>query len=227
MYPLPGRVFVANNVITEPHSRASRSLTFRNAVTDVSIGGSVSLQSGDPYDSPLIDMGLLTHDFDIMALKEGVAAIRRFISASTFKEYNLTLLYPFTDESSDKEIEDAIRSVVASNVHPVGTAAMSPKGAEYGVVDPDLKVKKVSGLRVVDGSVMVRRKDRIRGGKRFELMEIVSVAIHHLLAHPGSCLRNCRTSIRHDSGKLEVFMKIIIVCSDAHPYRNMVDRCVE
>jgi choline dehydrogenase len=39
--------------------------------------------------------------------------------------------------------------------HPTGTAAMSPKGAHWGVVDPDLKVKGVEGLRIVDGSVLV------------------------------------------------------------------------
>jgi choline dehydrogenase-like flavoprotein len=39
--------------------------------------------------------------------------------------------------------------------HPTGTAAMSPKGADWGVVDPDLKVKGVEGLRIVDGSVLV------------------------------------------------------------------------
>lgn len=65
------------------------------------------------------------------------------------------MVYPFTDESTNEEVEAAIRGVVASNVHPVGTAAMSRKGAEWGVVDPDLKVKGVEGLRVVDASVMV------------------------------------------------------------------------
>lgn len=48
-----------------------------------------------------------------------------------------------------------MRAGASSVFHPTGTAAMSPKGADWGVVDPDLKVKGVEGLRIVDGSVLV------------------------------------------------------------------------
>lgn len=41
--------------------------------------------------------------------------------------------------------------------HPVGTASMTARDAKWGVVDPDLKVKGVEGVRVVDASVFVRR----------------------------------------------------------------------
>jgi choline dehydrogenase-like flavoprotein len=41
-------------------------------------------------------------------------------------------------------------------MHIVGTAGMSPRGAHYGVVDPDLRVKGIAGLRVIDASVLVR-----------------------------------------------------------------------
>ncbi|RXW23943.1 hypothetical protein EST38_g1904 [Candolleomyces aberdarensis] len=137
LYPLPGRIIGMNTVVSEPHSR-----------------GSVLLHSSDPFEDPLIDMALLSDPFDMLALKHGVSAIKKFLSASTFEEYNLTLAYPFTEESTEEEVDQAIRNVVASNVHPVGTAAMSPKDADYGVVDPDLRVKKVNGLRVIDASVM-------------------------------------------------------------------------
>ena len=100
-------------------------------------------------------MALLKHPYDMLAIKYGASAIKKFLSASAFKDWNLTLAYPYTEESSEAEIDHAIRNVVASNVHPVGTAAMSPKDANHGVVDPDLRVKKVNGLRVVDASVMV------------------------------------------------------------------------
>jgi choline dehydrogenase-like flavoprotein len=129
--------------------------------TNFFAGGSVLLQSSDPFDHPLIDMALLSHPFDMLALKYGVTAIKKFLSASTFEEYNLTLAYPFAEESTEEEVDQAIRNVVASNVHPVGTAAMSPKDADFGVVDPDLRVKKVNGLRVVDASVMVGRFRRL------------------------------------------------------------------
>jgi choline dehydrogenase-like flavoprotein len=60
-----------------------------------------------------------------------------------------------TMAGTDEELDEYVRANSATIFHPVGTAAMSPKGAEWGVVDPDLKVKGVKGLRVVDASVLV------------------------------------------------------------------------
>ncbi|TFY80887.1 hypothetical protein EWM64_g3125 [Hericium alpestre] len=47
-----------------------------------------------------------------------------------------------------------MRDNAASNAHAVGTAGMSPYGASYGVVDPDLHVKGVTGLRIIDASIV-------------------------------------------------------------------------
>jgi len=47
-----------------------------------------------------------------------------------------------------------MRNIASFGAHAVGTASMSPKGASWGVVDPDLTVKKVQGLRIVDASVL-------------------------------------------------------------------------
>jgi choline dehydrogenase-like flavoprotein len=60
--------------------------------------------------------------------------------------------------STDAEIDDFIRESGGSVFHPAGTASMSPKGATWGVVDPNLNVKGLSGLRVVDLSVAVSRQ---------------------------------------------------------------------
>jgi choline dehydrogenase-like flavoprotein len=57
--------------------------------------------------------------------------------------------------TTDAELNLFIQNNAITVSHGVGTAAMSPKGADYGVVDPDLRVKKVTGLRVVDASVLV------------------------------------------------------------------------
>jgi choline dehydrogenase-like flavoprotein len=69
-----------------------------------------------------------------------------------WSDYILSLVDTAT---TDEELNQFIRSSAITVSHGVGTAAMSPKGAEYGVVDPDLRVKRVSGLRVVDASVLV------------------------------------------------------------------------
>jgi len=57
--------------------------------------------------------------------------------------------------NTDAEILSYARSNANPGLHLVGTAAMSPVGAKWGVVDPDLKVKGAHGIRVVDGSVWV------------------------------------------------------------------------
>ena len=62
---------------------------------------------------------------------------------------------------TDDELDDYIRQGAVSFFHPVATAAMSPVGAGWGVVDPDLRVKGVLGLRVVDAAVAVRVPEHV------------------------------------------------------------------
>ena len=58
--------------------------------------------------------------------------------------------------TTDDLLDEFIRNNAGTAAHPVGTASMSSRNASYGVVDPDLKVKGVAGLRIVDASVLVR-----------------------------------------------------------------------
>lgn len=114
--------------------------------------GSVSINTSDPFAAPLIDPGFLTNDIDIAVVRESVRAARRFMSAPAWDGY---LLQELTTASTDDELNEFIRQTAGSFFHPVSTASMSPVGAGWGVVDPDLKVKGVVGLRVVDASVAV------------------------------------------------------------------------
>ncbi|KAJ6591127.1 hypothetical protein DFH09DRAFT_1138685 [Mycena vulgaris] len=116
--------------------------------------GNVQLRSSDPFDPPLIDVASLNTDFDIFGLREAVKMTHRFLNASAWQEY---ILKPFSNlefGATDDEIETYLRQNAAPNGHIVGTASMSAKGAHYGVVDPDLTVKGVKGLRIVDASVL-------------------------------------------------------------------------
>lgn len=120
-------------------------------------GGSVSISSTNPFDQPLIDFQMLTDPLDIRVLRECARKSRDFVSTQAFEDYHLSLTGPFEgiDFDDDDAVDAVLRDVVGDGAHPVSTAAMSPVGAQYGVVDPDLWVKKVRGLRVVDASVMV------------------------------------------------------------------------
>lgn len=89
-------------------------------------------------------------------MREAVKSARRFVAASEWKDYVLEPFGTFANATTDALLDDYIRSGVGTSAHAVGTASMSAKNATHGVVDPDLRVKRVSGLRVVDASVLVR-----------------------------------------------------------------------
>ncbi|KAF8066690.1 pyranose dehydrogenase, partial [Lyophyllum atratum] len=123
-------------------------------VTPVS-RGSVSLRSANPLDPPLINPAYLTSEFDLFAMREAVQSANRFVSAPAWDNY---VIGPAGDlanaTDSNQSLEEYIRKNAVGASHPTGTAAMSAEGAREGVVNPDLRVKGVSGLRIVDASVM-------------------------------------------------------------------------
>ena len=87
-------------------------------------------------------------------MREAVRSARRFAAAPPFAGYT-TAQFTGVNATTDDQIDTFIRSTAATLFHPMGTASMSPKGASWGVVDPDLRVKGVVGLRIVDNSVVV------------------------------------------------------------------------
>ncbi|KNZ75849.1 Choline dehydrogenase, mitochondrial [Termitomyces sp. J132] len=116
--------------------------------------GTIKLHSSDPFDPPLIDPGYLTSEFDIFAMREAVQSARRFLAAPVWKDYVIGPAGGLANATTDDLLDKYIRQNAGSPAHPVGTAAMSAQNASFGVVDPDLQLKAVSGLRVVDASVM-------------------------------------------------------------------------
>ncbi|KAL0945952.1 hypothetical protein HGRIS_012230 [Hohenbuehelia grisea] len=129
-------------------------ISFVTEVVSPTSRGSIQLQSSDPLDPPLIDPALLKTAFDISAMRFAVKAAFRFLSAPVWQDY---IIRPqdalAAAESNNTAMDEYIRTNAGTTCHPVGTAGMSAKDADYGVVDPDLRVKGVTGLRVVDASV--------------------------------------------------------------------------
>ncbi|KAJ2931949.1 hypothetical protein H1R20_g5138, partial [Candolleomyces eurysporus] len=115
--------------------------------------GSVKLRSKNPFDDPLIDLGLLSHPFDMAALKEGIRIFKKFYSSSAWDGYITGFQGPDPDNLSDEEFEKIIRDSAFTYLHPVGTASMSSKKSKRGVVDHELKLKGATGIRIVDASV--------------------------------------------------------------------------
>jgi hypothetical protein len=115
----------------------------------------VRLSSADPLAPPLIDPGLLNSEFELFAIRSGVENAMKFVSAPVWNDYILEPAVGLENITTQDQLDSLIRSTTGSPCHLVGTAAMSAKDANFGVVDPDLRVKGVTGLRVIDASIFV------------------------------------------------------------------------
>lgn len=116
--------------------------------------GTVKLGSSDILAGPLIDPAMLSSKFDVQALREAIKSAKRFFAAPAWKDFVLGVVGPVANATTDQELEDFVRSTAFPSGHVVGTAAISAQGAPHGVVDPDLRLKHVSGVRIVDASVL-------------------------------------------------------------------------
>ncbi len=94
----------------------------------------------------------MSSPFDLYAMRYGIRLARDFVGSPAWTDY---IISQTNNATTDEELDVFIRNSTVAIYHPVGTASMSRKGASYGVVDPDLRVKGVEGLRIVDASVFV------------------------------------------------------------------------
>jgi len=113
--------------------------------------GTVRLASRDARDAPLIDPRFLAEPEDLAALVRGFKLVRRILDAPALAAFASTELYT-AQVRDDAEIERAIRARADTVYHPAGSCRM---GSDAGaVLDPELRVRGVEGLRVADCSVM-------------------------------------------------------------------------
>ncbi|XP_006458797.1 hypothetical protein AGABI2DRAFT_177008 [Agaricus bisporus var. bisporus H97] len=116
--------------------------------------GSVSITSNNPFDPPQIDLNMLATDFDVVSFRESLKAAQRFLQAPAWNGYITAPFQPSADVTTDDQLDDFLRENVIASGHASGTCSMSPKGSNDGVVDPDLRVKGLQNLRIVDASVI-------------------------------------------------------------------------
>lgn len=114
--------------------------------------GSISLDPQDPWRTPLIHANYLSHPEDMPVMVAGVRHARKILSSPAMQLYGGRELLPGEEAQSDADIERFIRDHAETIYHPVGTCKMGQ--GEDAVVDPQLRVRGVGGLRVVDASVM-------------------------------------------------------------------------
>jgi len=113
--------------------------------------GRLTLASPDPLAAPRIDPQLLTADGDIDPLVRAIRLARRIFAAPAFARYCAHEAAPGEEVQSDAEIEAFIRAQGYTVHHPCGTCRMGTDAD--AVVDPELRVRGLAGLRVADASV--------------------------------------------------------------------------
>jgi choline dehydrogenase-like flavoprotein len=134
-FPFPiGHGYVISVVLLYPKSR-----------------GQITLASPDARTAPVIDPNLLSAPEDYEPLSRGIALARRILGASAFSRYRSVEFLPGASAQSEEALKDYIRRGSATVHHPASTCRM---GADaHAVVDPDLRVRGIRGLRVADASV--------------------------------------------------------------------------
>jgi choline dehydrogenase len=120
--------------------------------------GRLSLASASVGDKPVIEAGYLTdaEGFDLQVLVEAVKLSREIMAQPAFAPYRGAEVFPGDDVRDEAGIVEFIRRKAESIYHPVGTCRMGATDAPDTVVDPQLRVRGVDGLRVIDASVMPR-----------------------------------------------------------------------
>ena len=114
--------------------------------------GWVRLKSADPHALPRVQLNLMTDPADLAQMRDAIRAVRRIYRTEPQADLLGAERMPGEDVDSDAALDAFIRASCYVAMHPVGTCAMG-MGAE-SVVDSDLRVIGVDGLRVVDASVM-------------------------------------------------------------------------
>jgi 4-pyridoxate dehydrogenase len=116
--------------------------------------GEIRLASSDPRTPPRIYQKFFAVDDDLAALRAGIKLTRELGRQDALKSFVEAEIAPGPGKTSDADIDTHIFATALTAHHPLGTCKMGPAGDASTVVDPQLRVHGVDGLRVIDASVM-------------------------------------------------------------------------
>lgn len=114
--------------------------------------GQVTLASADPAAPPVIDQNYNGTEHDRRVMREGVRIARRVFAQPAFDHFRGEELAPGAAIASDADIDAHIRAAAEADYHSTSTARMGSD--PMAVVDAELRVRALGGLRVVDASIM-------------------------------------------------------------------------
>ncbi len=115
--------------------------------------GSVTLASRNPTDKPLIDPAFFKQKDDLQTMMKATQMGLQIMESSGLASYRAEMLYPLNAQDPG-QIESFLRDHSDTEYHPVGTCKMGPAQDPLAVVDSELRVHGLQGLRVIDASVM-------------------------------------------------------------------------
>ncbi len=116
--------------------------------------GWVRLRSADPYDPPVIQPNYLAEESDRSVLLKGMKLARRLLSSPPLQPYYDHEDFPGRQVQSDEDLLGSAKQRGTTTFHPAGTCKMGPASDPMSVVDDQLRVHGLEGLRIVDASIM-------------------------------------------------------------------------
>ncbi len=133
-------------------SKGSSGVTLNSYTLRPKSRGSVTLRSADPAALPLVDPNFLAEPDDLRIATEGVKLSREIFSQPSLQKYIRAIRFPDDTVRTQAEFEAYARQYGRTSYHPVSTCRMGQD--EMAVVDPQLRVRGLDGLRICDSSVM-------------------------------------------------------------------------
>ena len=137
-------------------SEPTHGVTLTSCVLLPNSRGTVRLRSADPDDMPLVNPNYLSDPEDLRLQMDAVRYAREVLTVRPMADVIEREMMPGAEVTSDDALADYCRRTVKTNWHPCGTARMGRADDPMAVLTPDLKVKGVEGLRVLDASLMPR-----------------------------------------------------------------------
>ena len=138
--------------------------------------GTVKIRSANPADAPEIDPRYLTEPEDLRVLREGLRLSREIFAQKAYDAFRGTEYAPGAQVTSDADLDAYIRANANTLYHPVGTCKMGSD--ETAVVDTQMRVHGIDGLRVVDAAAMPHI---ISGNTNFPVMMMAERAAEMIL----------------------------------------------
>ncbi|MBH3425966.1 GMC family oxidoreductase [Pseudomonas gessardii] len=116
--------------------------------------GRIDIRSADPAAAPLIQPNYLSHPEDLRVAAAAIRLTRRIVGAQALRPFNPVEYLPGEALQSDEQLQEAAARIGTTIFHPVGTCRMGH--GQDAVVDAQLRVHGVPGLRIADASIMPR-----------------------------------------------------------------------